>query len=151
MSKLGSGMDHQVATHEFDPDRFEATIRRYCPRAISFTSKKAASLWRRVSSTRGIALGRQADRASGFPDEQMALVKNAGKVVGPANDSGLISDRGFDLRHQTIGTADGHGEIDTQFGEALCQFRCAAGGCMDHIQNAPLRVDVTGPAAACPR
>src|SRR5262245_9518457 len=44
MSKLGSGMDHQVAKHEFDPDRFVANVRRYRPRAIAFTSKKAASI-----------------------------------------------------------------------------------------------------------
>ena len=45
MSKLGYGMDHQVAKHEFDPEQFEANVRRYSPRAIAFTSKKAAGIW----------------------------------------------------------------------------------------------------------
>jgi TDG/mug DNA glycosylase family protein len=68
MSKLGCGMDRDVKAHEFDPDLFEGNVRRYRPRAIAFTSKKAASLCRRVSSTRGIALGRQAERPAGFPE-----------------------------------------------------------------------------------
>jgi double-stranded uracil-DNA glycosylase len=59
MSKLGSGMDHQVARHTFDPDRFEAAIRRYRPHAVAFTSKKAASVWLRARATRSIAYGRQ--------------------------------------------------------------------------------------------
>jgi double-stranded uracil-DNA glycosylase len=68
ISKLGAGMDQQIAEHEFDPRQFEANVRHYRPRAIAFTSKKAASLWLRVSSTRGIALGRQADRPADFPE-----------------------------------------------------------------------------------
>jgi double-stranded uracil-DNA glycosylase len=68
MSKLGCGMDRDVKAHEFDPDLFEANVRRYRPRAIAFTSKKAASIWRRVSSTRGISFGRQAERPAGFPE-----------------------------------------------------------------------------------
>ena len=68
ISKLGAGMDHQVPTHTFDPAQFETNVRHYRPRAIAFTSKKAASLWRRVSSTRGIALGRQTDRPARFPE-----------------------------------------------------------------------------------
>ena len=76
ISKLGAGMDHQIPTHTFDPAQFEANVRRYRPRAIAFTSKKAASLWRRVSSTRGMqfgrqsehALARQAERPAGFPE-----------------------------------------------------------------------------------
>src|SRR4029077_1393605 len=79
-------------------------------------------------------------RASGFSDEQMALVKHTRKVVGPANDSCPVPDRGFDLRHEPVGTADGYGEIDTQVGESLCQFRRAAGGRMNHIQKAALRL-----------
>jgi TDG/mug DNA glycosylase family protein len=68
MSKLGAGMDHQIAKHEFDSRQFEANIRRYRPRAIAFTSKKAASIWLRVSSTHGIALGRQANAPANFPE-----------------------------------------------------------------------------------
>lgn len=67
MSKLGSGMDHQIAKHEFDPKRFEANLRRYRPRAIAFTSKKAASIWLGRSVTRAIAYGRQLSTAPDFP------------------------------------------------------------------------------------
>ena len=45
MSKQGSGMDHNVAHHEFDVDRFAAAMRKYRPRVIAFTSKKAASVF----------------------------------------------------------------------------------------------------------
>jgi double-stranded uracil-DNA glycosylase len=73
MSKLGCGMDRDIKAHEFDPKQFEANVRRYSPRAIAFTSKKAASIWRRVSSTRGIEFGRQSGSPSatelgGFPE-----------------------------------------------------------------------------------
>jgi double-stranded uracil-DNA glycosylase len=68
MSKLGAGMDHQVAKHEFDPERFEANLRRYRPRAIAFTSKKAASIWHGRSATRVIAYGRQPPTAPAFPE-----------------------------------------------------------------------------------
>src|SRR5215475_13319395 len=37
MSKLGAGMDHQVAKNEFDPKRFEDNVCRYRPRTIAFT------------------------------------------------------------------------------------------------------------------
>src|SRR5215470_6853104 len=39
MSKLGFGQDHEIPSHHFDPDGFEARMRRYRPRAIAFTSK----------------------------------------------------------------------------------------------------------------
>jgi double-stranded uracil-DNA glycosylase len=68
MSKLGSGMDHQVAKHEFDPKRFEASLRRYRPRAIAFTSKKAASIWLGTSGTRAIAYGRQPPAVPDVPE-----------------------------------------------------------------------------------
>jgi double-stranded uracil-DNA glycosylase len=68
MSKLGSGMDHEIAGHEFDPDRFEGTVRHYHPRAIAFTSKKAASIWLRRSRTLTIAYGRQSRAAPDFPE-----------------------------------------------------------------------------------
>src|SRR6185436_15425430 len=64
MSKLGSGMDHQIATHEFDPDQFVVNVRRYRPRVVAFTSKKAASIW----------LGRGAKLAIGY-----------GPIQGPAD------------------------------------------------------------------
>ena len=59
MSKLGTGMDCQVAEHEFDPKQFEDNVRHYRPRAIAFTSKKAASIWFGRSATRTILYGLQ--------------------------------------------------------------------------------------------
>jgi TDG/mug DNA glycosylase family protein len=68
MSKLGAGMDRQIAAHEFDPDLFEANVRTYRPRAIAFTSKKAASIWRRGGRTGAIAYGPQPPLARDFPE-----------------------------------------------------------------------------------
>ena len=68
MSKLGAGMDHQIASHEFDPEQFVANVRRYRPRAIAFTSKKAASIWLGKGATRTIAYGRQPERPADFPE-----------------------------------------------------------------------------------
>jgi TDG/mug DNA glycosylase family protein len=68
MSKLGSGMDRQIAKHEFDAARFEVNVRRYRPRAIAFTSKKAASIWLGKSATRAIAYGRRPPTAPDFPE-----------------------------------------------------------------------------------
>lgn len=68
MCKAGAGMDHEALNSPIDVPAFREKMRRYRPKTIAFTSKKAASLWRRVSSTRGIALGRQTDRPAGFPE-----------------------------------------------------------------------------------
>lgn len=68
MSKLGSGMDHQITRHEFDPEQFVANVRRYRPRAIAFTSKKAASIWLGNGATRAIPYGRQPERPADFPE-----------------------------------------------------------------------------------
>jgi double-stranded uracil-DNA glycosylase len=68
MSKLGSGTDREIAAHQFDPDRFEAAMRRCRPRAIGFTSKKAASVWLGTRTTRAIAYGRQTPGAADFPE-----------------------------------------------------------------------------------
>lgn len=68
MSKLGAGMDHEVAKHEFDPEQFKANVRRYRPRAIAFTSKKAASIWLGKGATRAIPHGRQLERPAEFPE-----------------------------------------------------------------------------------
>jgi TDG/mug DNA glycosylase family protein len=68
MSKLGAGMDHQIANHEFDPKQFEANVRRYRPRAIAFTSKRAASIWLGKSTTRAIPYGRQPQTTPDFPE-----------------------------------------------------------------------------------
>jgi len=45
MSKIGVGNDSDIAPEHFDVKRFEKSIKRYKPRAIAFTSKKAASVW----------------------------------------------------------------------------------------------------------
>jgi TDG/mug DNA glycosylase family protein len=68
MSKLGSGMDRQIARDQFDPDRFETTMRRCRPHAIAFTSKKAASVWLRNRNTSTIAYGRHLPTVADFPD-----------------------------------------------------------------------------------
>jgi TDG/mug DNA glycosylase family protein len=65
MSKQGSGMDHNVAHHEFDVDRFAAAMRKYRPRVIAFTSKKAASVFY-DRPTQKIRLGLQ-DPQPDFP------------------------------------------------------------------------------------
>ena len=70
---------------------------------------------------------------SGFSDEQMALVKHAGKFISPANDLCLAAGRGFHLGHQCIHTAYGHGEIHAQFSEAVREFRGAASGSVYHV------------------
>ena len=58
MSKQGSGMDHNVAGHEFDVARFDAAMRQFRPHLIAFTSKKAASLWYEMP-TKNIKYGLQ--------------------------------------------------------------------------------------------
>jgi TDG/mug DNA glycosylase family protein len=58
MSKIGSGMDHEIAREHFDVTLFETKMRRFAPRTIAFTSKKAASLWYGVSTKR-VAYGLQ--------------------------------------------------------------------------------------------
>ena len=59
MSKVGVGNDSDIKRHQFDVPRFEARMKEMRPRAIAFTSKKAASVWS-GKSTGKIALGRQA-------------------------------------------------------------------------------------------
>lgn len=56
VSKLGAGMDHEIAPNDFDPKQFTCNIERYRPRAIAFTSKKAASVALR-KPTRRIVYG----------------------------------------------------------------------------------------------
>ena len=68
MSKLGAGMDHQIATHEFDPKQFEDNVRCYRPRTIAFTSKKAASIWLGKRTTRGLGYGRLVKRPTDIPE-----------------------------------------------------------------------------------
>ncbi|MBI1261016.1 MAG: mismatch-specific DNA-glycosylase [Rhizobiales bacterium] len=65
MSKRGSGMDHNVAADEFDAARFVSAIKKFRPRVIAFTSKKAASVCYSVP-TQKIRLGLQAPQPD-FP------------------------------------------------------------------------------------
>lgn len=66
ISKLGSGMDREIAKSEFSSDAFNENVRRYRPRVIAFTSKKAASVWIDAPSTMGIGYGRQTKRPDAF-------------------------------------------------------------------------------------
>lgn len=61
LSKSGCGMDHQIRPDQFDVTTFDAKMRHHQPRAIAFTSKKAASLWMRRRTGR-IPYGRQKRR-----------------------------------------------------------------------------------------
>jgi len=66
LCKSGAGMDHQIVDHPIDVAGFKSKIRRFRPRSIAFTSKKAASFFYE-KPTKAIALGRQ--RCDGdFPD-----------------------------------------------------------------------------------
>ena len=58
-------MDHDIAPGDFDVAAFNAKMRQLQPRAIAFTSKKAASLWLRRRTDR-IAYGRQKRRSADF-------------------------------------------------------------------------------------
>jgi double-stranded uracil-DNA glycosylase len=64
VAKAASGMDHEIAGSRFDVAAFIAKIEHFRPRAVAFTSKKAASLalGRRTGK---IVLGRQSDRLIG--------------------------------------------------------------------------------------
>ena len=65
LSKSAAGMDHAIAPGDFDVAAFNAKMRQLQPRAIAFTSKKAASLWLRRRTDR-IAYGRQKRRPADF-------------------------------------------------------------------------------------
>jgi len=58
MCKLGAGMDHEALKAGVDVQAFAEKMRRYRPRTIAFTSKKAASLFY-GRPTKAVALGRQ--------------------------------------------------------------------------------------------
>jgi double-stranded uracil-DNA glycosylase len=66
MSKSGVGMDHQIAAHMYDRRAFETKMRKYIPRFIAFTGKKAASLWL-ARPTHQITLGLQSKNGD-FPE-----------------------------------------------------------------------------------
>jgi TDG/mug DNA glycosylase family protein len=58
LCKLGAGMDRQALAFPIDIPGFREKMRRYRPKTIAFTSKKAASLFY-GRPTKAIALGRQ--------------------------------------------------------------------------------------------
>jgi TDG/mug DNA glycosylase family protein len=66
LCKSGAGMDHQALASPIDIPAFREKLRRYRPKTIAFTSKKAASLFY-GRPTKAVALGRQAS-SEGFPD-----------------------------------------------------------------------------------
>ncbi|MBV9991495.1 MAG: mismatch-specific DNA-glycosylase [Alphaproteobacteria bacterium] len=65
MCKTRSGSDVEIGSDGFDRARFERSIRRVTPRAVAFTSKKAASAWLRVPTSK-LRYGEQ-DAVDGFP------------------------------------------------------------------------------------
>jgi TDG/mug DNA glycosylase family protein len=67
MSKLGAGMDREVAGHTFDPERFLEAIRHYRPRTLAFNGKKAGSIWLGRKRTQSISYGRQPPTVPDFP------------------------------------------------------------------------------------
>jgi TDG/mug DNA glycosylase family protein len=58
MCKVGAGMDHEALAFPIDVPAFREKMRRYRPKTIAFTSKKAASLFY-GRPTKAVALGRQ--------------------------------------------------------------------------------------------
>jgi len=58
MCKLGAGMDREALNSPIDLPAFREKMRRYRPKTIAFTSKKAASLFY-GRPTKAVALGRQ--------------------------------------------------------------------------------------------
>lgn len=66
MSKVGVGMDRDVKASQYDVAGFQSKMRHYMPRAVAFTSKKAASVCLGMP-TRRIALGFQERGEHLFP------------------------------------------------------------------------------------
>jgi len=66
LCKSGAGMDHQISIRPEDIAAFKTKMLRYRPRAIAFTSKRAASLFYGRPTTT-LALGRQPPQDD-FPD-----------------------------------------------------------------------------------
>jgi TDG/mug DNA glycosylase family protein len=79
LSKSGAGMDHQIEAASIDVAGFKAKIEKYRPKAIAFTSKKAASLFYGRSSS-VISLGRQPRDAC--PAEVFVLPSPSGAASG---------------------------------------------------------------------
>jgi TDG/mug DNA glycosylase family protein len=79
LCKSGAGMDRQALTSPVDIPAFREKMRRYRPKTIAFTSKKAASLFY-GGPTKAIALGRQPS-SDDFP-ETFVLASPSGAASG---------------------------------------------------------------------
>jgi TDG/mug DNA glycosylase family protein len=79
LCKSGAGMDHQALAFPVDIPAFREKMRRYRPKTIAFTSKKAASLFY-GGPTKAIALGRQPS-SDDFP-ETFVLASPSGAASG---------------------------------------------------------------------
>jgi TDG/mug DNA glycosylase family protein len=66
LCKKQAGRDHMIQPAHFDTEDFKKKIIAASPRAIAFTSKKAASVWfgRKTSQIR---VGLQPEQENGFP------------------------------------------------------------------------------------
>ena len=65
LCKSGSGMDRDIVITSAEVAAFDDKMRQHQPRAIAFTSKKAASLWLRRRTDR-ITYGRQKRRSTDY-------------------------------------------------------------------------------------
>jgi double-stranded uracil-DNA glycosylase len=81
MCKAGAGMDHTALKFPIDVPAFREKIRRYRPKAVAFTSKKAASLFY-GRPTKDIALGRRP------PDQDFPIVFVLASPSGAASGHG---------------------------------------------------------------
>jgi double-stranded uracil-DNA glycosylase len=79
LCKSGAGMDHQALAFPVDIPVFREKMRRYRPKTIAFTSKRAASLFY-GRPTRAVALGRQPS-SEDFP-ETFVLASPSGAASG---------------------------------------------------------------------
>jgi TDG/mug DNA glycosylase family protein len=79
LCKSGAGMDHQALAFPVDIQAFREKIRRYRPKTIAFTSKKAASLYY-GGPTKAVTLGRQSP-SEDFP-EIFVLASPSGAASG---------------------------------------------------------------------
>jgi len=79
LCKSGAGMDRKALAFPVDIPAFGEKIRRYRPKSIAFTSKKAASLFY-GRPTKAVTLGRQSP-LEGFP-EIFVLASPSGAASG---------------------------------------------------------------------
>ena len=79
LCKSGAGMDHQALAFPVDIPAFREKIRRYQPKTIAFTSKRAASLFY-GRPTKAVTLGRQSP-SEDFP-EIFVLASPSGAASG---------------------------------------------------------------------